>query len=116
MAMADWKFPFNRDIGTFDDVRALLGAAARDKSPRAIQRAMGSVGCEPLGQIRVSGTWDRGANGFWYHDSPTRISVWAFRNVDYWKSAGPKEWAEEYALKFGRFNDMNELDKNCLKG
>jgi len=113
MALEDWKFPFNRDIGTFDDVRASLGSVARGKSVKAIQRAMGNVGCVPLSQIRVSGTWDRGANAFWHHDSPARISAWAFRNVDYWQSASPKEWAEEYARHVGRFN---ELDESILPG
>ncbi len=110
MTIEDWKFPFNRDIGTFDDVRASLGPVAREKSIRAIQRALSNVGCEPLGQIRVTGTWDRGVNGFWHHDSPTRISAWVFRNVEHWKSAGPKEWAEEYGRKLGMFNKFDETD------
>jgi len=79
--LGDMNLPL-REVCTLDDVRqALRKKGMRHESPKRLQASLKELGCQPLGQIRLT-------NG--------KASLWALQRAEYWQTATPKQLREAY--------------------
>lgn len=88
---------FDRDIVTLDQVEVQLGSSMRGKSKAQLVTALKAIGAVRFSQQRVPGTWNDNS----FLAVPSRASLWAIRNPDYWAVAGAQARAEEFARREG---------------
>lgn len=96
---------FNRDLVTFEEIEGELGNSMRGKSKTQLKNALRALGADSCGQHRVEAKW---LGGF-LHGAPTRVSLWAIRNTEFWQVAGAQDRAEEYSREEGRFASWHGL-------
>lgn len=79
--LEDMPLPL-REVCTLDDIRdALKKKGMRWETPKRLIAALKSLGCQPLGQSRVS---------------IGKASLWALRRASYWESASDEAKREAY--------------------
>lgn len=109
-AMAERSFPFSRDIVRLEEVRASL-PAARAVPLQRLNTAMRSFGAVPLGAHRASGEWFVSSGHQTYVGGrPSKPSLWAIANQEYWKLADPQDRVAEFARSRGMWVDYDDTD------
>ncbi|MCZ4264092.1 bifunctional DNA primase/polymerase [Erythrobacter sp. G21629-S1] len=84
-----------REVCTIDDIRkALRTKGMKLDSPQRLSKALQSLGCQPLGQSRLS---------------TGKASLWALQRADYWQTTSHKLRREAYEGAMGDQPQMEEV-------
>jgi hypothetical protein len=95
LAICERQGSLDRDIVTLDQVSCSLGAGSRVRTKPQLAKALKELGAIPLGQQRVGGSG--------------RASLWAIRNLDYWRHADIVIVGKEFERQTGFFAALDGI-------
>ena len=116
-AIEEARWPFSRDVVRLEEVRSSLHSSYQSVSLSKIGAALQRVGAVNLGQQRTSGVWSSiGGNGHgvFIAQPGSRPSLWAVRNVEYWRFAADADRAAEYGRQIGTYAEFSEAGIEVL--